>query len=177
MSIATEISRIKSAKSAIAAAIAGKGVTVPDGTMLDGMAALIAGIEAGESFPVDFRTGTFTFAENTTESFSVKVDGSYDFIREIRYAVFYEVSEFEFKQHPKLKFGMAAFQGRDINTSKNVLYGLTSSNYRKPMYDLSTTQIKLTKSFTEYGTLTIKPDSEVPFRAGTIYRWILFGNG
>ena len=47
MSIATEISRIKSAKSAIAAAIAGKGVTVPDGTMLDGMAALIAGIEAG----------------------------------------------------------------------------------------------------------------------------------
>ena len=47
MSIATEISRIKSAKSAIAAAIAGKGVTVPDGTMLDGMASLIESIEAG----------------------------------------------------------------------------------------------------------------------------------
>ena len=47
MSIVTEISRLKSAKSAIAAAIAGKGVTVPDGTMLDGMADLIAGIEAG----------------------------------------------------------------------------------------------------------------------------------
>ena len=47
MSIVTEISRIKSAKSAIAAAIAGKGVTVPDGTMLDEMAALIESIEAG----------------------------------------------------------------------------------------------------------------------------------
>lgn len=47
MSIVTEISRIKSAKSAIAAAIAGKGVTVPDGTMLDGMAALIEAIQAG----------------------------------------------------------------------------------------------------------------------------------
>lgn len=177
MSIQSEITRLEAAKSAIAAAIAGKGVTVPDGTMLDGMADLIAGIEAGKSFPVDFRTGTFTFTENTTESFSVKVDGSYDFIRDIRYAVFYEVSDFEFKKYPKLKFGMAAFTGRDLNSSKNVLYGYTSSNYRKPMYDLSKTQIKLTKSFSEYGTLTIQPDSEVPFRAGTVYRWILFGYG
>ena len=47
MSIVTEISRLKSAKSAIAAAIAGKGVTVPDATLLDGMAALIESIEAG----------------------------------------------------------------------------------------------------------------------------------
>ena len=47
MSIQTELTRIKNAKAAIKAAIEGKGVTVPDGTMLDGMAALIAGIEAG----------------------------------------------------------------------------------------------------------------------------------
>lgn len=59
MSIVTEISRIKSAKSAIAAAIAGKGVTVPDGTLLDGMAALIDSIEAGGS-SLQFVTGSFT---------------------------------------------------------------------------------------------------------------------
>ena len=47
MSIQSEITRIEAAKSAIAAAIAGKGVTVPDGTLLDGMAALIEAIEAG----------------------------------------------------------------------------------------------------------------------------------
>lgn len=47
MSIVTEITRLESAKSAIAAAIAGKGVTVPDGTLLDGMAALIEAIQAG----------------------------------------------------------------------------------------------------------------------------------
>lgn len=177
VSIQTDLTRIKNAKAAIKAAIKGKGVTVPDGTLLDGMAALISGIEAGESFPVDFRTGTFTFTENTTESFSVKVDGSYAFIKDIRYAVFYEVSDFEFNQYPKLKFGMAAFTSSDKNTSINVLYGYTSSNYKKPMYDLSRTQIKLTKSFSEYGTLTITPDSEVPFHAGTVYRWILFGYG
>ena len=47
MSIQTELTRITNAKAAIKAAIEGKGVTVPDATLLDGMAALIESIEAG----------------------------------------------------------------------------------------------------------------------------------
>ena len=47
MSIQTELTRIIDAKAAIKTAIEGKGVTVPDGTLLDGMAALIESIEAG----------------------------------------------------------------------------------------------------------------------------------
>lgn len=47
MSIQTELTRIINAKAAIKAAIAGKGVAVPDATLLDGMAALIESIEAG----------------------------------------------------------------------------------------------------------------------------------
>ena len=47
MSVQSEITRIESAKTAIATAIEGKGVTVPDGTLLDGMAPLIESIEAG----------------------------------------------------------------------------------------------------------------------------------
>ena len=47
MSIQTDLTRIKNAKAAIKTAIEGKGVTVPDGTLLDGMAALIDSIEAG----------------------------------------------------------------------------------------------------------------------------------
>ena len=46
MSIQTELTRITNAKSAIKTAIEGKGVTVPDGTLLDGMASLIESIEA-----------------------------------------------------------------------------------------------------------------------------------
>lgn len=42
-----KINRIAAAKEAISAAIAGKGVTVPDGTLIDGMAELISSIEAG----------------------------------------------------------------------------------------------------------------------------------
>lgn len=47
MSIQTELTRITNAKAAIKTAIEGKGVTVPAGTLLDGMASLIESIEAG----------------------------------------------------------------------------------------------------------------------------------
>ena len=70
MSIQTELTRITNAKAAIKTAIEGKGVTVPAGTLLDGMAALIAGIEAGGGGSVEPFTkiisGTITFAEATT---------------------------------------------------------------------------------------------------------------
>lgn len=67
MSIQTELTRITNAKTAIKTAIEGKGVTVPDGTLLDGMAALIESIEAGGGGSVEPFTkiisGTITFAE------------------------------------------------------------------------------------------------------------------
>ena len=47
MSVQTELTRITNAKAAVKAAIEGKGVTVPDGMLLDGMAPLIESIEAG----------------------------------------------------------------------------------------------------------------------------------
>ena len=47
MSIQTDLTRLQSAKAAIKAAIEGKGVTVPEATLLDGMASLIGSIETG----------------------------------------------------------------------------------------------------------------------------------
>ena len=73
MSIQTQIDRLASAKAAIKTAIEGKGVTVPDATMLDGFASLIDGIEAGGGGNFDFSTlngataavsGTFTPASD-----------------------------------------------------------------------------------------------------------------
>ena len=49
MSISSEITRISNAKTAIAQSIANKGVTVPSGTKIDGMAALIDSIQTGGS--------------------------------------------------------------------------------------------------------------------------------
>lgn len=71
MSIQTELTRITNAKSAIKTAIEGKGVTVPDGTLLDGMAALIESIEAGGGSGggdgILMAGGSITPAENTNE--------------------------------------------------------------------------------------------------------------
>ena len=47
MSISSEITRISNAKTEIAESIANKGVTVPSGTKIDGMAALIDSIQTG----------------------------------------------------------------------------------------------------------------------------------
>lgn len=63
MSIASDVTRIENAKAAIKAAIEGKGVTVPDATLLDGMAALIESIETGGA-AVAF--GKITPASDTT---------------------------------------------------------------------------------------------------------------
>ena len=70
MSIQTELTRLTNAKAAIQTAIEGKGVTVPSGTLLDGMAALIESIEAGGGSVEPFTkiiSGTITFAKETTE--------------------------------------------------------------------------------------------------------------
>ena len=67
MSIQTELTRLTNAKAAIQTAIEGKGVTVPSGTLLNGMAALIDSIEAGGGSG-NFATGTFTTTEDITSN-------------------------------------------------------------------------------------------------------------
>ena len=63
MSIQTELTRIANAKAAIKAAIEGKGVTVPDLTLLDGMASLIESIEAGGG--INATAGTLNVSSDT----------------------------------------------------------------------------------------------------------------
>ena len=71
MSIQTELTRITNAKAAIKTAIEGKGVTVPDGTLLDGMAALIESIEAGGGGGCTITSGSFTPASDPTYGYTV----------------------------------------------------------------------------------------------------------
>ena len=73
MSIQTELTRLTNAKAAIKTAIEGKGVTVPDGTLLDGMAALIASIEAG-STSNNIVVGSFTLTESLTTASPLYID-------------------------------------------------------------------------------------------------------
>ena len=76
MSIQTELTRITNAKAAVKAAIEGKGVTVPDGTLLDGMAVLIDSIEAGGGaenlFGTYFETGSIIPASDITSDYTIE---------------------------------------------------------------------------------------------------------
>ena len=72
MSVQSEITRIESAKTAIATAIEGKGVIVPEGTKLDGMAALVEAISAGGR--MNFVTGTFTTTDDITSNIVITHD-------------------------------------------------------------------------------------------------------
>ena len=69
MSIQTELTRITNAKAAIKTAIEGKGVTVPNDTLLDGMASLIDSIEAGGGGSIV--AGTYTPASTQTNRVTV----------------------------------------------------------------------------------------------------------
>ena len=71
MSIQTELTRVINAKAAIKTAIEGKGVTVPDGTLLDGMAALIDSIDAGGGGGGNIVAGTYTPASTQTNRVTV----------------------------------------------------------------------------------------------------------
>ena len=73
MSIQTELTRLTNAKAAIQTAIEGKGVTVPSGTLLDGMAALIESIEAGNTSN-NIVVGSFTLSESLTTSSPLHID-------------------------------------------------------------------------------------------------------
>ena len=73
MSIQTELTRLTNAKAAIQTAIEGKGVTVPSGTLLDGMATLIESIEAG-SISNNIVSGSFTLVESLTTASPLYID-------------------------------------------------------------------------------------------------------
>ena len=76
MSIQTELTRLTNAKAAIQTAIEGKGVTVPEGTLLDGMAALIESIEAGGGGGTDISpwNDMVTFSITPAEDLTGKID-------------------------------------------------------------------------------------------------------
>ena len=79
MSISSEITRISNAKTAIAESIANKGVTVPSGTKIDGMATLIDSIQTGGAAVQPSKALTVTSNGTTT----ITPDASYDAIKQV----------------------------------------------------------------------------------------------
>ena len=119
MSIQTEITRIESAKTALATAIEGKGVTVPEGTKLDGMAALIEAISAGGG---DYVIGSVTPASDygTLVIGTIKDTTAIDYPLEFGLAICAEAADL------KTTYGALLFANqynKDGNSGRAICYG------------------------------------------------------
>lgn len=140
MSIQTELTRITNAKAAIKTAIEGKGVTVPDGTMLDGMAALIESIEVGgegSGTESGYATGTYTVAEDKTIGISIenalKIDSG---LSEVKFFAFSKNIKLDSPSDYELIYGIWVYNNgsyygircHKTTSAKSAYYSINANN-------------------------------------------------
>ena len=186
MSVQSEITRLQNAKSAIKTAIEGKGVTVPDGTLLDGMAALIESIEAGGGF--DFSSVLSGTMYTESGSYTVASDRSTLAIpisakpttHELRMVLLWTDTD-------ATVLGMFGFRGNagagsyGIQTLMTLRHAAINGACSKPTIDNPNAEFG--QGSTGYGgggkiQLTINgirftPYSSLSFTAGTTYNYII----
>ena len=182
MSVQTEISRLESAKAAIKTAVEGKGVTVPDATLLDGMAALIESIEAGGgggggvSGNGEWSSGTYTPSETktigTSVSKAIKIDTG---LSDIRY--FAIIRNSSISTDYAYEFIMAAW---DYNNGD--YYGFRLANSSKA--SISSIYAAITRNnqyigytmFSDGGIMSITGvSSSTKVTAGNTFTWFAIG--
>lgn len=166
MSVQTEITRIESAKTAIATAIAGKGVTVPDGTLLNGMAPLIESIEAGGGGGV-FAGGTYT--PETTGYQKVNITHNLGIIPDI--FAFYRYTS-DVSVPDSFFIDMILMTTAPFVSQAN----LDENNYRRWIVGGRSVSSASDKSWGELHENTIELYySQTRLVAGTIYSWFAVG--
>ena len=179
MSIQTELTRITNAKAAVKAAIEGKGVTVPTGTKLDGLAALVEAISAGGVSPdfgyaLDF--GTMILANDRGGS-------SNDIITNLRkvYAAFVWCPEL-FTTAPEstnmpIIAGAYIADSVGITISDETYHKISSCLYRNKASSPATlrgaTGVKLTVNPSASFSIYVQ---NMYYIAGYEYRWIAWGD-
>lgn len=116
MSIQTELTRITNAKAAIKAAVEGKGVTVPNGTLLDGMASLIESIKDGGGAKI--ATGSFT--NISQENYSTEITHGLGTIPKLVIILWDNITLYSVT-NTTLYIGGFAYQDGEFNNSVKML--------------------------------------------------------
>lgn len=176
MSIQTDLTRIKNAKAAIKTAIEGKGVTVPDGTMLDGMAALIDGIQAGGGIPgFKMISGTYTPTENITKNTDVYASSSIrttsSKMEKLIASIFSIMFVSKTSNDYTIQYPTSYFNAR--------VWGVDLANNRTNASTGSLSTIGRTLYYTQVGTnlyeirASLLAKSTYPLVAGQTYAWML----
>lgn len=188
MSIQSELTRLTNAKAAIQTAIEGKGVTVPDGTLLDGMAALIEAIEAGGGENGKYiKTGYFIPAETVTTDFEINTG----FVLSTSFAL--ESGLKAFFLYPS-HFGTQKDEQAGLSSGTGYLRLYASMYYNEGLVLMNNTSVSNLKTYTDKSTykatlsfndskeLIVKVPSAAlnkvsrdyysALRAGAGYRWV-----
>ena len=203
MSIQTELTRITNAKAAIKTAIEGKGVTVPDATLLDGMASLIDSIEAGgggtnidwRGFPV--LTGTFTPSQDISSDYTISfqegerihyktIDGSgvkwkpmfllfpdTQYVNSLNKGYIQNIGNFPNTNTPDIASNNTGTIFAYIDGSS------VNTTYVKGVYDVTISQTGYSSSSASYQEVTITSvkipaKSSLKLKGGLTYRWMLY---
>ena len=190
MSIQTELTRLTNAKAAIQAAIEGKGVTVPSGTLLDGMASLIEGIEAGGSNNIV--AGNFTLVEVLTKASPLYIDVMFpknEF--PLMYCVYEDTSGLLYNDTSHTAERLRYLIGSKVNNTDSYTYYTISSSNKVNSYTMSyygDTCHHLGNGYANsggiYGTMDISLSNNqirfkalvdgMPYLAGRTYNYILY---
>ena len=172
MSIQTELTRIINAKSAIKTAVEGKGVTVPDGTLLDGMASLIESIEAGGGmetiFDKKWEYGSITPAEDITADYVINFKNNYSYSIDSTYGYFFMFCDGK-TTIPNRSWGWIAYTRKQPNAAMvygqyvNSTGGNADASYMGVVGRLNSSNFK------------VNCTSSKMLCAGRTYNWIMIG--
>lgn len=169
MSVQSEITRISSAKTAIASAIAGKGVTVPNGTPLDGMAALIESIEAsggGSSSGYQVATGSVTATAKKGSGVKISVSG---FGFSPKAAIIMTTYVYASSSNDQYIIGAKRFESNTTTLSTNVRVSTSKSTL-----SLSQSSMDVIMTLDDDG-FTIENQNSTMYMAGGTWYYMAYG--
>ena len=170
MSIQTDLTRIKNAKATIKAYIEGNGLTVPSGTLLDGMAAMLESIEAGGGNTSVF--GSITPASNGPITITHNFGDGYNTVQKIKGKTTILIVAAAEKNISAGVYSICSvgekYDGQ--NSFSNNSYTRWGNGF------IHTTAPSITAATSESFTIN-NSNASYPFAAGTTYHYAVWDNG
>ena len=173
MSIQTELDRINAAKNDIVSAITEKGVSVPNGTKIDGIAALIAAIAGGDSISMPdgytMETGIYVPTSDISSTIQIQLEHTF------RWSDTGKESACQL-----MMVGIDICKGTQAAAfGAHVKFGVGERNHQMVTTtsgcSTSTTVFCNPSSTTTFNVLKLTGTSSYPLKAGHSYLWIVIG--
>jgi hypothetical protein len=182
MSIATDITRLQGAKNDIGTAIAAKGVTVPSGTKLDGMATLIGQISELPSEIAEMIYGTFTPASDVssytaTHDFGVIPKGAVLWTEDFGGESEVATGAIHVLCYIGLPYYFKDTNGNMLSTTNTTVIGYTYLNTNGNRGDTVNLADATSTTYVYPMTTTLRfaaQASSIVFKAGKKYEYIIF---